>query len=97
MDHRSDLFYFGVKSRLVRSLLFRFGFNSSPTTQIGYLLKSPTEALDEGNLLDPQLALGVITKALNARVTFLARAVSAETIPEQLANFDQAIASYSDS
>ena len=30
LDHRSDLFYFGVKSRLVCSSLFRFGFNSSP-------------------------------------------------------------------
>jgi len=63
----------------------------SGINNFGYLLKSPTEALDEGNLLDPQLALGAITKALNARVTFLARAASAEMISDQLANFDQAI------
>jgi hypothetical protein len=37
MGSTSDLFYFGVKSRLVRSSLFRFGFNSSHKMRLNLL------------------------------------------------------------
>ena len=56
-----------------------------------WAVSSFAESIWFSSVMLPNLNGSTITKALNARVTYLARAASTEMISDQLANFDQAI------